>query len=147
MTAIRVREVVADLAEIFGRIGLAVRLSTAVAVIAGILVLAGAVAAENRRRIYEAVVLKIIGATRREIAVAYLIEHGILGIGTAVIAAGLGTAAAWAVTSQIMRIQWIWLPEVVAATTAGAAAIAILLGFSGIWQALRQKAAPHIRNP
>jgi putative ABC transport system permease protein len=142
-----VREVVAGVAELFGRIGVAVQLSTAVAVLAGILVLAGAVAAENRRRIYEAVVLKVIGATRREIATSYLIEHAILGFGTAAIAAGLGSAAAWGVTTRIMRIQWIWLPEVVAATAVGAAALALLLGLAGIWQALRQKAAPHMRNP
>jgi putative ABC transport system permease protein len=147
VTAIRVREVIAGLAELFGRIGVAVQLSTAVAVLAGVLVLAGAVAAENRRRVYEAVVLKVIGATRREVAAAYLIEHAILGLGTAAIAAGLGSAAAWAVTTKIMRIQWIWLPEVVAATALGAAAVALLLGFAGIWQALRQKAAPHMRNP
>jgi putative ABC transport system permease protein len=147
VTTIRVREVISGLAEIFGRIGLAVKLSTAIAVLAGVLVLGGAVAAENRRRIYEAVVLKVIGATRREIAVAYLIEHGILGLCTAVIAAGLGSLAAWAVTSQIMRIQWVWLPGVVATTAAGAALLAILLGFSGIWEALRQRAAVHIRNP
>jgi putative ABC transport system permease protein len=91
--------------------------------------------------------LKVIGATRREVAAAYLIEHAILGLGTAAIAAGLGSAAAWAVTTKIMRIQWIWLPEVVAATALGAAAVALLLGFAGIWQALRQKAAPHMRNP
>jgi putative ABC transport system permease protein len=147
ITAVRVREVVAGLAELFSRIGLAVQLSTAVAVAAGVLVLAGAIAAENRRRVYEAVVLKVVGAARREVIAAYLFEHAILGLGTAVIAAGLGSVAAWAVTTQIMRIPWTWLPEVVAATAAGAAIVAILLGLAGIWQALRHKAAPYMRNP
>ena len=49
--------------------------------------MAGAAAAGHRQRIYDAVVLKVLGATRRRVLQAYAIEYGLLGVATAVIAA------------------------------------------------------------
>jgi putative ABC transport system permease protein len=59
-----------------------------------VLVLAGTVAAGHRRRIYDAVVFKVLGATRRDIMKAYLLEYGILGLTTVIIAAAIGSVTA-----------------------------------------------------
>ncbi|HSR72643.1 MAG TPA: FtsX-like permease family protein, partial [Kiloniellales bacterium] len=80
VSSIRVKEALAAVAEILAQIGLAVRLSASVAILAGILVLAGAIAAGHRRRVYDAVVLKVLGATRAEMARAFLLEYGLLGL-------------------------------------------------------------------
>src|SRR5207248_10190401 len=115
ISAIHVREALAAVNRIIGMIGRAVRLTALVTVGAGALVLGGAVAAGHRRRVYDAVVLKVLGATRGAIAAAFLIEHGLLGLVTALVAAGLGTLAAYALVTGPMRSEWVFLPMPLAA--------------------------------
>ena len=117
-----------------------------VTMIAGTLVLAGAIAAGHRRRVYDSVVLKVLGATRRELLLAFLLEYGLLGLITAGIAALIGTLTAWAVLTQVMHTGWIFLPSAVLATTLLCTLITLGLGFFGTWRALGQKAAPLLRN-
>src|SRR3546814_8856065 len=85
---------------------MAVRLTAIVTLVAGTLVLAGAIAAGHRRRIYEAVVLKVLGATRRDVLAAFLLEYGLLGLVTATIAAVVGSVTAWDVVSFMLDIDW-----------------------------------------
>ena len=54
---------------------------------ASVLVLAGALAAGHRSRVYDAVVLKTLGATRGRLLAAFLLEYGLLGLATAVFGA------------------------------------------------------------
>jgi len=146
VTAIRVREVLNDLGGLMERIAGAVRLTAGITVLAGALVLGGAIAAGHRRRVYEAVILKVLGARRREVLATFLMEYGLLAAATMAIAALVGSVAAWAVLTRVMRADWIFLPGAVAWTGAVAAALTLGLGFAGIWRALGHKAAPLLRN-
>jgi putative ABC transport system permease protein len=120
VSAIRVRDALAAVIGIMGHVALAVHAAAAVALLSGILVLGGALAAGQHRRIYDAVVLKVLGATRGHLLGAYLMEYGLLGLVTA----GLPVAA-------------VALPG---------AAVTLALGFLGTWRALDRKAAPILRN-
>ena len=146
ITAIRIKDVLQTVNQFLERVGLAVRLTAAVTIVAGILVLAGAVAAGHSRRVYESVVLKVLGATRRDVIRAFLVEFGVLGLATAAVASILGSIAAWAVITQVMRVEWVFLPSVVAITVVGATLITLGFGMVGTWRAMGQKAAPHLRN-
>lgn len=146
VSAISVRDALATLAHLLDAVAAALTAVSAVALVAGVLVLAGAVAASHRRRVYEAVVLKVLGATRGEVARAYLLEYGLLGLTAGVLAAALGTVAAWLVLTRVMRAGWIFLPGAVLATVAPALLLALLGGFAGTWRALAAKAAPLLRN-
>jgi putative ABC transport system permease protein len=146
ITAIRVKEVLKSVAEIMQRIAAAVRLTAGITVLAGVLVLGGAVAAGHQRRVYDAVVLKVLGATRRDVLGAFLAEFGLLGLAATVIAALLGTIAAWAVVTRIMRVDWVFLPSALAVTILASFAFTLIFGFAGTWRALGQKAAPMLRN-
>ncbi len=146
VTAIRVAEVLALVQALLDRVAAAVRAAASVTLAAGVLVLAGAAAAGHRRRVYDAVVLKVLGATRGRVLQAYAIEYGLLGIATAAIAAALGTLSAWAVARFVMRIEWVFQPEIVIATAAVSAVLTLAFGFVGTWRALGQKAAPLLRN-
>ncbi len=146
VSSIRVKEALETIGGIIADIGLAVRLVALVTLVAGALVLAGAIAAGHRRRVYDSVVLKVLGATRRNLAAAFLMEYGLLGLITAAIAGVLGTAAAAAVMIWIMDIDWVFLPGVVATTALLCAALTIAVGFAGTWRALGQKAAPLLRS-
>lgn len=147
VTAIRVKEVLANIAESLGRLGNAVQLAASLTLIAGVLVLGGAIAASHRRRVYDAVILKVLGATRWNIAVVYAVEYGVLGLATAVVAGLLGTAAAWVVVTEVMQLDWTFLPWVVVVTSVLATSITLGLGLMGTLFALGAKAAPLLRNP
>src|SRR3546814_851260 len=146
VSAIRVRDVLERVAEIIGNLGVAVRAVAAVAIAAGTLVLTGAIAASHRRRVLDAVVLKVLGATRKRVLGAFLLEFGLLGLVTAAVAAAIGSVAAWAVMRYVMDADWVFLPGTVLATVLLCTAITLLLGLAGTWRALGAKPAPILRN-
>ncbi len=76
-------------------------------ILAGLLVLAGgAIAAGQRARLYDSTVMKVLGATRAEIALIYAIEYGLLGLATGLIAIAAGTVAAEAVTERVFAVAF-----------------------------------------
>ncbi|MDP6345675.1 MAG: FtsX-like permease family protein, partial [Alphaproteobacteria bacterium] len=146
VTAIRVREALEAVNQILRNIGIAVRATASVTLAAGILVLAGAITASHRRRVYDSVILKVLGATRRRVLLTYLAEYALLGLVTALLAAGIGTAAAYAVVAEIMNLPWYWMPASVAGTALLCLALTLGAGMTGTWLALSQKPAPLLRN-
>ena len=146
VTTVRIKDALEKVNELLGNIGAAVRAIAAVTLLAGALVLAGTVAAGHRRRVYDSVVLKVLGATRFDVLRAFLLEYGLLGLITSLIAAGLGSLTAWAVLTQVMDSEFLFLPGVVALTLIGCVLLTVAFGFVGTWRALGQKAAPLLRN-
>ncbi|MCC9620982.1 ABC transporter permease [Thalassospira sp. MA62] len=146
VSAIRVREALEAANAILAGIGTALNATSMIAIVAGVLVLAGAVAAGRRKRIYDAVVLKTLGATRGNILYAYALEYGILGLSTGVIAAVVGSVAAWSVLVLVMGANWVLLPMTIIGPIAIGLFATLAAGFIGTWQALRIPAAPLLRN-
>jgi putative ABC transport system permease protein len=146
VSAIPVREALAAVARVVATIGSAIRFVGLATLAAGILVLGGAVAAGHRRRVYDAVVLKVLGATRGALATAFLIEHGLIGLLTALVAAGLGTLAAYGLVTGPMHSDWVFLPAPLLATVGLAVILTLVLGFAGTWRALGAKPAHYLRN-
>jgi len=146
ITSIRVRAAIETVAALVGNVGTAVRLTAVITLVSGTLVLAGAIAAGRRRRIYDSVVLKVLGATRRDIVTAYVLEYGLLGFVTAVIAAIVGSVTGWAVVTWLLGIDWTPEPVAVIVTAAVGTLITIGAGLIGTWRAMGQSAAPWLRN-
>ncbi|MBT4934580.1 MAG: FtsX-like permease family protein [Rhodospirillaceae bacterium] len=146
ITSIRVREALEAAAHILEGIGQAVQGTSLITIIAGSLVLAGTLAAGQRRRIYDAVIFKVLGATRGRLLKAFAFEYGILGIATGIISAAIGTLTAWAVMVFLMRAGWIFLPQVVAITVAICLFVTVVAGYLGTWKALGETASTHLRN-
>jgi putative ABC transport system permease protein len=133
---VRVRDVIGQVTALFGQLATAVRAAASVTVAAGIAVLIGALAASRRARTYDAVLLKVLGATRGQVAVATLLEYGLLAAIVAALALALGTAAGWYVVTRTLTLAWApaWGPVV--ATVGIGAAVTVLLGLAGSWAAL-----------
>jgi putative ABC transport system permease protein len=146
VSAIHVREALAAVDRLIGTIGDAVRLTAMVTLAACLLVLGGAIAAGHHRRVYDAVVLKVLGATRSDLTRAFLIEHGLLGFLSALVACALGTLAAYFLVTRLMKIEWVFLPVPLLWTVGLAILVTLTLGFAGTWRALGAKAAPYLRN-
>ena len=146
VSGIRVRDALDQVVGLLEKIGFALSAVAGITLLAGLLVLAGAVAAGQRRRIRDAVVLKTIGATRGQIRASFLVEFGLLGLTAGLLAAAAGTAAAWGVVRFVMRADWVFLPGTLAITVLACMAITLAFGYAGTAFALRAKAAPLLRN-
>lgn len=146
VSAIRVKEAIEAARAMIDHADMAVRLAAAVTLTAGALVLAGAVMAGRRRRVAEAVILKVLGATRGDLWRAWLVEFGIVGLATGLFAGMIGTAAAWAILVKVMRADWVFLPGIAATTLAVCVAASLIAGFAGTFSAMRAKAAPMLRS-
>ncbi len=146
VSGIRVADVLGAVAALVGKIAAALAATGSVTLMSGALVLAGAVAAGQRRRMAEAIVLKTLGATRRQIRAAWLVEFGAIGLSAGLLAAVVGTLASWAVVRFVMRADWIFLPGSLAATLLGCTVLMLLFGYAGTASALRARPGPYLRN-
>jgi putative ABC transport system permease protein len=147
VTPITIREVVERVGEVLGNVRIVIGVVGSVTLLSGILVLAGAVAAARRRHLYEAVVLKVLGARRSDLLRIFLIEY--LGLGaTAAIAGGvLGTLGAAVIVVGVMHLEWTFAPAVVLLVLLLALAITVAAGFIGTWRLLGRSAAAVLRAP
>lgn len=146
VTSVRVKDALDAVNDLVGQIAAAIRIAAGVALVASVLVLAGALAAGHRYRIYDAVILKTLGATRGTVMSAFVLEYAALGLVTAAFAVVAGSLAAWGVLWQVMSIEFRFMP--VTAVSAAAIALVLTVGFGlvGTWRVLGQKPAPILRN-
>jgi putative ABC transport system permease protein len=146
VNVISVREQLEAATEMFDRVALAVRGAAAVALMAALLVLAGAIAARAQERTREAATLKVLGASRAQVLAAYVIEYGLVGLIAGAAGVGLGYAAAWPVVVHVFEAKWSVDWAGVAALLAGASAFAGAGGLLASFQALSKRPAPALRS-
>jgi len=146
ISAISTREVLANVSRTMNRIGSAFQAMAAVALLAGFLVLAGAVSADQHRRINDAVIFKVCGATRIDIIQAFATEFTLLGLTAGVISALIGSLAAWGIVDGLMQTAFHLKPWAILTTIALGMALTLSLGLAGTWKALGQKPAPWLRS-
>jgi putative ABC transport system permease protein len=127
-------------------LALAIRGASVLTLLVAVLVLGGALAAGHRHRVYEAVILKTVGATRIRLLSAYALEYLALGLATAIFGMAAGSAAAAFVIVRVMNLSFAWLPGPSLAAAAGAVAATVVFGLIGTFTALGQKPAPVLRN-
>jgi putative ABC transport system permease protein len=146
VNVISVREQLESATQLFDRLALAVRGAASVAALAGLLVLAGAIAARAQARVREAAILKVLGASRAQILAAYVLEYGAVGAIAGAAGVLLGYAAAWPVVVKVFEAHWSVDWAGVAALLAGAAALAGAGGLIAAFQALSRRPAPALRS-
>jgi putative ABC transport system permease protein len=146
VAALRVRDALEMIEALVAKLAVAIRAATGVALATSVLVLAGALAANRRARIYDAVVLKILGATRARLLIAFLLEYALLGATTVAFGLAAGAGAAYAIVTRIMQLDFAlsW-PAALAAAAAGLA-LTVALGLIGAWRILGQKPAAYLRE-
>ncbi len=130
VSAIRVSSIVEQVGAILTALDRAVRLATMVAIAMGMVVLAGAVVATRRARIRDLVLLKLVGATRRQVVGTQLVEFALLSASVAMLAFAAGVGGAKLVTDQVLDIplrpDWASLIVIPAAAVTLAVAAALL---------------------
>ena len=146
VTSIRVKDVLDAFNAMFAKVMIAVRMAGSVTLLAGALVLAGALATAQRRRILEAVILKTLGATRRRILVSHFLEYFLLAAATALFAVALGSVGAWLVVTHVMHIAFSFSSTAVILALALSMGLVLLFGGVGTWGVLRAPAVPYLRS-
>jgi putative ABC transport system permease protein len=146
ISAIRVRDAIDQFSKIFAKVMVAVQVAGSVTLTAGALVLAGALVTAQRRRIVEAVILKTIGARRRQILMAHAWEYALLAAIAALVAVVLGSAIAWVAITRIMELDYVFSLKIVFGTLGIAAAMIAVFGGIGTWSILRAPTATFLRS-
>ncbi|WP_320201355.1 ABC transporter permease [Agrobacterium sp. rho-13.3] len=146
ITSVRVKDALDVVNRLVDQLATAIRAAAAVALIASVLVLAGALAAGNRARTHDAVILKTLGGTRSMLIRAFSYEYMMLGLATAVFALLAGGVSAWFVIARIMKLPSSFLPDVAVGTIVVALVMTVGIGLIGTWRILGQKAAPVLRQ-
>ena len=146
VTAIRVKDALTMVNDLVGKLALAIRAAASITLIASILVLAGALASGHRHRIYDAVILKTLGATRKRLIAAFGLEYLLIGLATAVFGVIAGSIAAWAVLTGVMNMRFSFIAETAALSAFGALVVTLAFGLYGTWRVLGEKPAPVLRN-
>ena len=146
ISAISVREAVDTAQRVIGLLGAAVQLTALVTLVSGIAVLAGTVASTEAQRLADSVILKVLGASRVAITIAWFLEYALLGVLAAIAATLIGTIASWAMIEQLLQSDFeMDFGFVLLTTMAGATGTAVL-GLIGAARTLGRKPAPLLRE-
>ena len=146
VTSVRVREALETVGTVVTNLVLAIRGASAVTLISAILVLGGSLAAGHRHRVYDAVILKTLGATRARLLGAYALEYLMIGFATAIFGVFAGSVAAWLIVTRLMTLGFVWQAGSAAGVVAAALVVTVGLGLAGTLVALNQKPATVLRN-
>ncbi len=106
-SVIEVGGVLQQARTILEQVGLATLAAASVAVLAGLAVLLGAIAAARAARTYDTVVMRVLGADRRQVLIMQLIEYAVLASALALVALAVGSFAAWLVVTQLFEFDWL----------------------------------------
>jgi putative ABC transport system permease protein len=146
VTTVRVKDALEAVGSIVSKLVLAIRGASLITIVAAILVLGGALAAGHRHRVYDAVVLKTLGATRPRLVAAYALEYLLLGLATGVFGVVAGSIAAALIVTKVMNFAFTWLAGPALLAALAALALTLAFGLVGTFTALGQKPAPVLRN-
>jgi putative ABC transport system permease protein len=146
VTAVRVKDALDAVAGVVMNLVLAVRAASSITLIAAVMVLGGALAAGHRHRVYDAVILKTLGATRRQLMTAYALEYLLLGSATVVFGVAAGSIAGWRIVVDLMTLPFHWHGGPAIAAAVIAVVITMMFGLMGTWPALSRKPATVLRN-
>lgn len=145
ITAIRVRDAIDRVTEALGAIATATAWAAAATLLTGFIVLIGAAAAGERARVYEAAVLKTLGATRGHILGSFALRAAIMGAAAGIVAIIAGAIAGWAVMTQVMEATYRFEPVSALAIVIGGVAITLVAGLIFAWRPLAARPAQVLR--
>lgn len=145
-SVIEIGPVISQARTILQQMGTAILAAASVAILAGLAVLTGAIAAARASRVYDTVILRVLGASRRQLFALLLAEYGLLCGLLGLVAMALGSTIAWLVITQLFTFDWLpnWM-HVIAVLGAG---IALVLGFAlaGSYSVIRTRPAQVLRE-
>ncbi|WP_300060887.1 FtsX-like permease family protein [uncultured Roseobacter sp.] len=145
ITAVRVRDAIDRVADVLAGLAAATSYGAAATLLTGFLVLIGAAAAGTNARVYEAAVLKTLGASRRSILMSFALRSALLGLCAGVVALAAGIAGGWAVSHFIMDTDFSVMWSSALGIILGGALATLLAGLAFAWAPINAKPAQVLR--
>ncbi len=146
ITAIRMKEAIQTINAFLQKLLAGIRGASALTLVMSVLVLAGALASGYQARLYDAAILKAVGATRRRLIISYCAEYIIYGAATSVFALIVGAGAAYSIIRFVMDFSWKFDLSVALGATAIATTITLILGIATSWRSLGVRPARILRT-
>jgi putative ABC transport system permease protein len=132
--------------DLLGQMGAAILAAASVAVLAGLAVLMGAIAAARASRTYDTVILRVLGASRRQLLGLQMAEYGLLAALLSIVALALGSGLAWVVIVQMFEFDWLPDWRQVLGVLAAGCALVLVFALAGSLPLLRAKPASALRE-
>ncbi|MCV6825383.1 MULTISPECIES: ABC transporter permease [Halocynthiibacter] len=145
VTAIRVRDAIDRVSEALGSIATATSLGAAATLITGFVVLIGAAAAGESARVFEAAVLRTLGASRATVLASFALRSAVLGAAAGGVAILAGGIAGWAVMTFVMETDFNFDIPSALGIVFGGALITLLAGLLFAWRPLSARPAQVLR--
>jgi putative ABC transport system permease protein len=145
VSAIDLREILSVFQGIVNNVTLAVTVVGALVLFSGALILIGAVSMTKFRRVYEAAILKTLGASSRLIAAMLLLEYGVLGAIAGTVGALGAIALSWAVAKYALELPWEPAPLLTATGIIATALFVAAVGVVASLDVLRHKPLATLR--
>ena len=145
-SVIEVGPLLTEARTILDQVSLAILAAASVAVLAGIAVLLGAIAAARAARIYDTVILRVLGASRRQLLALQFVEFGLLAAVLALVALALGTGVAWLVIVQMFEFEWLPDWTEILAVLGGGLVLVLAFALGASLPLLRARPAQTLRS-
>jgi len=139
VTAIDAAEVIERVQALVDRIAGVIRFMAAASILAGLVILAGSIAATRFRRVRESAILKALGATRAVLLRSLAIEYAVLGLVAGVVGTAVGSGLAWAVLTLVLRVPWTASVPVLVALPLVTAALTVIVGLAALLGVIAEK--------
>jgi putative ABC transport system permease protein len=133
VSVIDLREILQTVQTIVNNVTLAVTVVGGLVLLSGGLILVGAVSMTKFRRVYEAAILKTLGASSRLIAAMLVLEYGVLGAIAGTVGALGAIVLSWAVARYALDMPWDATPAI---TIGGIIATSVLVAAIGVLASL-----------
>jgi len=146
ISSVSVKQAVKTATDVLSLLGGAIGLTALVTLVSGLAVLAGTVATTEAQRLSDSIILKVLGATRKEIMLAWIFEYSLLGLLTALVASIIGSLASYGLIGLVIGSPFELDLFVVLVTACAGAIGTMLLGLAGAMRTLSHKPAPHLRE-
>lgn len=146
ITAIAVKEAIARASEALSAIATATAWAAGATLLTGFVVLIGAAAAGSRGRIYEAALLKVLGASRARILFSFALRAGLMGAAAGLVALLAGSVSAALVMTYVMDGPYEFEPVSAAAIILGGVLATLLAGLAFAWAPLAVRPAQVLRS-
>jgi putative ABC transport system permease protein len=138
---IAIGETLRAITTALGQLSLAASLVGGLAVANGLLVLIGSLASGRRQREADAVITKVVGATRGEVLAVSMVHYVLLAALAALLATPLGVGLAFILTLVLLEVDFAVNATTLSAVVLSAVVITGVLGAATIFRALSTRPA------
>ena len=128
ITGIRIRDAVDLVATALKSIATATAWAASATLLTGFVVLIGAAAAGEKARVYEASLLKVLGASRLRILASFALRSGLTGAAAGLVALIVGAVSGWAVMRFVMKAAYHFEPVSAIAIVTGGVVATLMAG-------------------